>query len=257
MPGIHVVNFGGLSGTADGAYVRYFMGSAGWIEGVNLFGAPYDWRLPSAGLAQYYSALQTLIEQASDSAGGARVTLMTPSYGSGVALGFLHRMSRQWKDARIAWFIASAPIWGGTTIASEELVAPQTGALGPASWAAKLERVVAATIPAVYWMAPRPGLPTTGCFGPSEMLVRTPSRNYSAYNLSELYTDVGLRSKLDEYKCLLEDPDLADFAPPFVDTFVAYGGGVATPLTVTYEHDFDGRAPGETPAATSFEPGDG
>ena len=58
----------------------------------------------------YYTQLKTLCEHAYTTAGNQSIHLMSVSYGTEVALGFLHRMSQDWKDKFINYFIADSPV---------------------------------------------------------------------------------------------------------------------------------------------------
>ena len=66
-------------------------------------------------------------------------------------------------------------------------------------------------------------------WGPSEVLFRTPTRTYNALQLPDLMQDIGMGSSVPSVQFLALEPDLHDFAPPMVDTFVTYGFDIGTP----------------------------
>lgn len=49
------------------------------------------------------------IELASQLNGGRKVALLSVSWGPQAALGFLHRMTQEWKDQYIAWYVIQHP----------------------------------------------------------------------------------------------------------------------------------------------------
>jgi hypothetical protein len=73
-------------------------------------------------------------------------------------------------------------------------------------------------------MWPHPG-DKYGEWNRTEILVQTPKKNYTAYDLEEMLTDMGLALTKDLYN--LEKTDLlGSFEPPMIDTCKC------TPLTI-------------------------
>ena len=67
--------------------------------------------------------MQSLIENATRLNGGQKVALWAFSGGPQWTLAFLHRMSQQWKEAHISWFVATSPVWGGVPEALSSYIA--------------------------------------------------------------------------------------------------------------------------------------
>jgi lysophospholipase-3 len=96
----HVVEHGGRAGTRFNLWAssyanvtRYLVRSLGYSEGVDLFGAPYDWRLHLGGLEAggQMDQLAARIERAVVENCGKRAILLGHSMGGLVATALLHR----------------------------------------------------------------------------------------------------------------------------------------------------------------------
>ena len=85
-------------------------------------------------------------------------------------------------------------------------------------------RSLALHIPGLISLAPRPGKDPYS-YPPDIPLVQTPTRNYSAADGPKLLQDMGYGNQAPLFSFLQQFGDLATFAPPLVDTFVAYGTG--------------------------------
>jgi hypothetical protein len=48
---------------------------------------------------------------------------------------------------------------------------------------------------------------------------------YSAADIPAMLSDVGMSALVPMYEFLASEPDLAQFAPPMVDTYITYGVG--------------------------------
>ncbi len=120
-------DFGGISGvdkldhfddlfdlTAYYLPVIKVLQSVGYKAGTNLFGAPYDWRLPVDALMASRNLLGTnntfeedlrlLVERAFNVSGNKRVHIVTHSLGGPTILYFLNRRTLAWKDKFIGEF---------------------------------------------------------------------------------------------------------------------------------------------------------
>ena len=84
-----LVDFGGWEGINGlNALVPYFA-MAGWLPGKDLFAAPFDWRVPSGGQAEFHSKLKTLVEQTFTASGGRKVVLWAFSFGPQVIVAMV------------------------------------------------------------------------------------------------------------------------------------------------------------------------
>lgn len=245
-PGVEVdtVNFGAFNGTSLGLIVPYWQ-VHGFVEGVDIFCAPFDWRLASSGLERFFTRLQALVEHAYTLNDNRTVDLLAVSFGPQVALSFLHRMTPEWKAKYIRWFVAESPLWSG----SPSAVLAESAGYRPYPNASTGEidflRMISASTHSTLWIFPREGTSNT-TWTDTEPIVSTPSRKYMSGNLSTLLEDLGFEERARSLAPIMADPDLHDFAAPGVDTVVVYGTEVPTAGSMIFSQDFD-RNPRKVP----------
>jgi len=195
-PGVNVtiVNFGGLDGLSFGPEYTTKMEQYGYRAGINLFGVPFDWRLAGQNRGPLYHNITALIESVYDRSGGKRVALVAPSFGPQVTLGFLNNKTTEWKDKYIDWFIADSPVWSGSPTALYTLTSgyPLLGdKTGIGSW---VVRELAQGTPSIFWLVPEAGHDEF-TYGEKDILVTTPSKNYSAFDVGQLLHDIGAKKE--------------------------------------------------------------
>lgn len=229
---VSVVDFGGLDGLSFGSALGVF-DSYGYREGVNMFGAPFDWRQAAQGLDQLYSDLQALIEKVYAST-KQRISLLAPSYGPQVMLGFLQLMTQEWKDEHLGWFVASSPVWSGSTTALYAVTAGLSLAPNSTDAINRAFRDFEVQLPGMVWLSPQPGQDNF-TFPSSMPLVTTPTQNYSAADLSKVLAGVGYDSSISEAQYLQRSGPLFKFQPPLVNTWINYGYLVSTMLSFSLE----------------------
>ncbi|PRP89001.1 group XV phospholipase A2-like [Planoprotostelium fungivorum] len=87
----------------------------GYTRGVDLFAAPYDWRVSPDFLFEsmgYREKMTRLVEDMYKSS-GKRVVLISHSMGNLHTLRFLNEMSGEWKDKFIEHYFSIAAPWAG------------------------------------------------------------------------------------------------------------------------------------------------
>lgn len=237
---ISIVDFGGLDGLTFGTAFASAMEQYGYRVGVNLFGAPFDWRLGSQSDGPLYRNLTDLIETVFAKNGGKKVALVAPSFGPQVALGFLHQQTQEWKDKYISWFVADSPVWSG---APEALCALTSGFPlfgNKTGIQSRLVRGLAQALPSLFWLTPEPGNDAY-TYNATESLVTTPSKNYSAGDIPSLLHDIGANKHIPVLSYMKGSSSLNSlnpFNPPLVNTYVIYGYNVPTPSRFIYDKDF-------------------
>lgn len=193
----------------------------------------YDWRYggirPEVNRdEQMYDQLKEHIEALNEN-GTKRVILTANSGGTTVTYAFLMHMTLEWRQANIAAYVAQVPVYGGTLSSMQAvLVGFEKGKVDPDldPLIKCLGRGAAIFLPSVLWYFPRPGTDEWH-WHKDEVVVYTPSKNYSAYDLEQMLTDMGLDDTIAMLK--LERDDLLDkFEAPGIDTYVFYGYGVPT-----------------------------
>jgi hypothetical protein len=106
---------------------------------------------------------------------------------------------------------------GGVGAVRESTEAKVAAAAGPADM---LYKTLARASPSLMWAFPRAGTDTNTTWTASDVLISTKSKQYTAFDVEELLTDLGLSKDLDTWKYLSTEPDLATFDAPGVNTFV-------------------------------------
>eukprot|EP00463_Aulacantha_scolymantha_P005006 TRINITY_DN622_c0_g1_i1.p2 TRINITY_DN622_c0_g1~~TRINITY_DN622_c0_g1_i1.p2 ORF type:complete len:237 (-),score=31.59 TRINITY_DN622_c0_g1_i1:190-900(-) len=144
-------------------------------------------------------------------------------------------MTREWKDKHIDWFIAEAPVWSGTIL---DALAVVSGGASVDSNSSTFLRTIVMNMPGVLWLTPRPG-DDSFSYKKDELIITTPSKNYSAWDFANLLEDIGFDNIAPIYKHLMDDEDLSKFAAPLVNTLVTYGSGIGTPSHLHYSVDFE------------------
>ncbi|OHS93421.1 Lecithin:cholesterol acyltransferase family protein [Tritrichomonas foetus] len=120
-------DFGGLSGVRGtgpnllGTTLPYFntivkeFEKRGYVEGRDLFGAPYDWRLGAAQPESYFVALKELVEKAYYQNNHTSVSLIGHSLGCQVQHIFLtEKTTPEWRRKFINMSTLIAPSWSGS-----------------------------------------------------------------------------------------------------------------------------------------------
>jgi len=245
-PGLFVLK--GLTGYYNTLIEK--LEAAKYKVGVDLHGAPYDWRLAGDGHTlpgQYYSKLRSLIEATVVRNNGTAAFLIGHSLGCPTTLYFLSLQSTAWLSKHVAGFIALAGVWGGSTKMVLSIVSGDNfGAPVPDDYLRRVQRSAASGA----WMLPEPAT-----FDPALPIVRTTSRNYTSADMLALFADLGLSQTAAIYNKLHDDKVALDQLPrPQVPTTVIWGHGVKTSEAYVYDKPL---APGFVGAPAHMEYGDG
>lgn len=218
------------------------MVAAGLEKNVSLRGAPYDFRYaPSSAIgAKYIQDLKDLIERTAV-ATNSRVSLVSHSMGCLQALYLLNHQSQAWKDKYVEKWIPMSGPFGGS---SKELRLHASGDNQGLPVSSLTIREEQRSYETNFWLAPVPRW-----FG-DQVLVSTPSRNYTAQDYDAFFDDIGYKAGKKLLKRVL--PLTSQVEAPGVDVVCMYSLGVDTPLSFTYkEGNFD-----NTPVAVNGD-GDG
>ncbi|RWR77944.1 lecithin-cholesterol acyltransferase-like protein 1 [Cinnamomum micranthum f. kanehirae] len=204
----------------------------GYIDGHNLFGAPYDFRYglaaeghPSRVGTQFLNNLKQLVENASSSNGGNPVIIVSHSLGGLFVLHLLNRTTPSWRNKFIKHFIALSAPWGGTV---QEMLTFASGyTLGVPLVEPLLVRGEQRSSESNLWLLPSPKL-----FG-RKPLVIAQNRSYSAFDMPEFLEDIGFKEGVYPYKARIL-PLMDRLIMPEVPVTCIIGSGIKTPETLFY-----------------------
>lgn len=266
-PGVNIrpTDFGGIEGVA---YLYYLLGNGlsitsyyadviesleaiGYEAGVNIFGAPYDWRLPAtyAEKIGWMGQLQSLIENAYTSNGNLPVYVVTHSMGGPTGLYFLQSMTQTWRDTYIAGFIPVAGPWSGAPNALRAVLSGDNfglSFLGIDIVSKTRLRDVAREAGGVISLVPNPDLNSTNA-----IFVYTDTKNYTLNDFPQLFIDAGTPISGQVYATT--NQIIESLTAPNVPVYCAYGTGVPTEVA----YDYGNSNFGEDPIIDESNLGDG
>jgi lysophospholipase-3 len=239
-------DFGGIEGVA---YLDYKWGipivftsyyasvvksleEVGYKVGQNLFGAPYDWRLPATFTETigWYAMLQNLIETAYQGNGNLPVHVVTHSMGGPTALYFLNSMPQAWKDTYIASFIPIAGPWTGSPKALRAILSGDNFGLSFAGidiLSKKRMRDIARQAGGVVELIPNTDLNTA-----NTTFVTVSGTNYTIADFPALFNVAGTPATVPVYKSTQNI--VQDLVSPNVPVHCLYGYGVPTEIFYDY-----------------------
>lgn len=211
----------------------------GYVDGENLFGAPYDFRYglaaeghPSKVGSKFLDDLKQLIENASTSNGGKPVIVVSHSLGGLFVLQLLIRNSISWGQKHVKHFIALSAPWGGTV---EQMLTFASGyTLGIPLANPLLVREEQRSSESNLWLLPSPKV-----FAETKLVV-TSTNYYTARDIPRFLEDIGSPERIYPYesRILPLSGDLA--APTEVPVTCIIGSDVKTAETLFYgENGFD------------------
>ncbi|RRT51561.1 hypothetical protein B296_00051043 [Ensete ventricosum] len=207
----------------------------GYIDGQNLFGAPYDFRYglaaeghPSKVGTQNLEDLKELIESASASNGGKPVILLSHSLGGLFALQLLVRSTSSWRQKYVKHLLTLSAPWAGTV---QEMLTFASGyTLGIPIVDPLLVRAEQRSSESNLWLLPSPTV-----FGHKPLVV-SGNKSYSAWDMQEFMEDIGFEEGVYPYKTRVL-PMTDKFEDPGVPVTCVVGSGVETPETLFYGED--------------------
>ncbi|XP_067625050.1 lysosomal phospholipase A and acyltransferase-like isoform X2 [Eurosta solidaginis] len=200
----------------------------GYERKKNLHGAPYDFRKGPNEHNQFFVDLKKLVEDTYERNLRTPITFITHSMGSPMTLVFLHQQSTEWRRKHIKRIISLAGAWAGSMKAVK--VFAMGDDLDSFFLSGKILKQEQITNPSTAWLLPSPLF-----WGPSEVLIETPSRTYTMSQLKQYFDDidysVGWEMRKDNMQFTL------NFSPPDVELHCLYGDGLDTVERLSYKKD--------------------
>ena len=181
----------------------------------------------------YFTNLRQLVESMYTENGNTKVTITAFSFGAQISLYFLNRIvSQEWKDTYIHSYVTMGGSWyGGVGIVFTLLSGPSEPEF--LETRIGIPRVVSLyrNYPSFYSTLPRASVWN------NTILISTPTRNYTACDYQELFTDA--RFPESGYSQFLNSESGIDLSAPNVPTYCFYGSvPQQTPRSFTYGNGF-------------------
>lgn len=213
---------------------------AGYEEGRDLFGAPYDFRYGLAGPGHpsqvgsaYLERLRLLVETACAANGGKSAILLAHSLGGLFALQLLARNPLPWRTAHVNRLVTLSTPWGGSV--QEMLTFASGNTLGVPFVDPSIIRDEQRSSESNLWL-----LPTPKVFGNTTLVVsQYHNRSYSAKNVTQFLQDIGFTEGVEPYRARIRP--LGEVLPePGVPVTCLVGTGVDTVESLVFgEEGFD------------------
>ncbi|KAF7052498.1 hypothetical protein CFC21_060587 [Triticum aestivum] len=213
---------------------------AGYEEGRDLFGAPYDFRYglaapghPSQVGSAYLERLKLLVESACAANDGRPAILMAHSLGGLYALQFLARAPPAWRAAHVKRLVTLSAPWGGSV--QEMLTFASGNTLGVPFVDPSLIRDEQRSSESNLWL-----LPTPKVFGNTTLVFsQRHNRTYSAKNVTQFLNDIGFADGVEPYRTRTRP--LGEVLPePGVPVTCLVGTGVDTVESLVFgDEGFD------------------
>ncbi|KAL8141074.1 hypothetical protein V2J09_007095 [Rumex salicifolius] len=211
----------------------------GYVDGENLYGAPYDFRYgiaadghPCRVGTQYLQDLKNLIERAVASNSGRPAVIVAHSLGGLLTLHLLLRSDPAWRRNFVKHVVAFSTPWSGTVQMMLTFASGYT--LGVPFVNPLLVRDQQRSTETNLWLMPMPAT-----FGRSKPLVITPNANYTAGDILRFLNDIGCAQGVRRYVQRIL-PLIKTLEAPHVPVTCLVGSGVPTAETLVYgEGGFD------------------
>ncbi|KAI0982668.1 hypothetical protein GJ496_010923 [Pomphorhynchus laevis] len=196
-----------------------------YLRGVNLHGAPYDFRKGPSELDVFFRNLTVLVESTYSANSNQQVTLIAHSMGCPLTLIWLNKQSSAWKRKYIKWFIPIAGPWAGSLKSIRLIISGDNINLYIVN--PLYVRPIQRSSPSTFFL-----FPYADEWAEDEILIQTPSANYTVKDYKRLFADVNHPNANE-----IRDKEIKYYNPykaPNVPVYAFYGNNVKTPLKFIY-----------------------
>lgn len=217
----------------------------GYQRGVDLRGAPYDFRKAPNELGDYMKQVKALIEETYQTNKGRKVVLLCHSMGCSLMLYLLNRQPQQWKDQYVKSLFTLAGPWGGAVKSVKAFASGDN--FGVIVVPTLTIRDDERTFPSLAYL-----LPSDNVFASEKVVVQTEHKQYTVGNYGDLFKDINYQVG---YNMWVDVRNLTyDLTPPGVEVYCVHGTGLDTMDKLIYEKN---RFPDEQPDKIEYADGDG
>lgn len=197
----------------------------GYERGVNIRGAPYDFRKAPNELGAYFERLHQLVEETYTTNGKIGVILVCHSMGCPNLRYFLSGKPQAWKDKYIRALVSLGGAWGGAVKALKAYASGEN--LGVVVINPLSVRLEQRSAPSLAYM-----LPNHLFWNESEVLVKTLNRSYGLSDYEAFFRDIGFPDGFEMYKDTR--PYILNNAAPGVEVHCLHGQNISTIERIEY-----------------------
>ncbi|CAF3711314.1 unnamed protein product [Rotaria sp. Silwood1] len=211
----------------------------GYTRGINLRGAPYDFRRGLDEQDDYLNNLTQLVIDTYEKNNQTKIIFITHSMGGPFALYWLHQQTNSFKEKYIHSMINIAAPWGGAIKALRLMASGDN-----------IDVYVVSPIRVRPYQRSAPStafvMPSVNFWTKDEIVIVAPTRNYTVYQYKEFFDDIeypiGYEYWLNN-KNLLEE-----LKPPNIELHEIYSSQMPTPGVLLYNnHSFPDLQPAILP----------
>lgn len=197
----------------------------GYQRGIDVRGAPYDFRKAPNELGDYFKKLHALIEDSYTSNDNASVIMVCHSMGCPNLRYFFSRQPQPWKDKYIRAMVTLGGAWGGAVKALKAYASGEN--LGVVVINPLSVRPEQRSTPSLAYM-----LPNRLYWNESEVLVKTLNRSYGLADYEAFFKDIGFTDGYEMYKDTKSF--MLDTTAPGVEIHCLHGRNVSTIERIEY-----------------------
>jgi lysophospholipase-3 len=194
----------------------HFVREYNYTDGLNLHSVPYDFRRgTNETLYIFINNLKQLIEFTYIQNFNKSIYLISHSTGGSMILFFLSQQTQFWKDQYINSWISLSGNLAGEVDNIKNLI---QGFLSPI-----VPYDVIQSWDFFAWRIPEPMI-----YGSERIIIQSPSKNYTSYDMLELLHDINAKELALIY--LKSSSILGTLPAPNVNTYCFYGVNISTPI---------------------------
>ncbi|GFQ78904.1 phospholipase A2 group XV [Trichonephila clavata] len=194
----------------------------GYRRGVDVRGAPYDFRKGPNELTEYFASIKNMIEETYEKNNLTKVTIVCHSMGCPLMSYFLNQQTQEWKDKYIKALVSLGGAWGGAVKAMKTFASGEN--LGVFVISQVNVRKEQRTCPSLAYM-----MPSDQLWGPDEIIMITEKKNYTVKDFYDFFQDIQFP---DGYEMVKDTYPFTQMGlnPPGVEVHCLYGSNVTNTI---------------------------
>ncbi|XP_054719504.1 phospholipase A2 group XV-like [Uloborus diversus] len=165
----------------------------GYTRGIDIKGAPYDYRKAPNEMAGYFDAVKKMSEEMFVKNSEAKITYVCHSMGCPLMSYFFNQQAQDWKDKHVKALVSLGGAWGGAVKAMKAFASGEN--LDVFVINQNTVRTEQRTCPSLAYV-----LPSDSLWKQDEVLVITQEKNYTLGNLYDFFKDINFPVGYEMYK---------------------------------------------------------